>query len=89
MKVTTASESWTETSAAAAAVSQDGEPLSLPGVIDPGLDFVIGLAVAISSGIWTPTQAKSLVHRLSPVLACNFDFSEFVRRILRGLVETS
>ena len=23
------------------------------------------------------------------VLACNFDFSEFVRRILRGLVETS
>ena len=55
MKVTTASESWTETSAAAAAVSQDGEPLSLPGVIDPGLDFVIGLAVAISSGIWSHT----------------------------------
>ena len=55
MNVTTASESWTETSAAAAAVSQDGEPLSLPGVIDPGLDFVIGLAVAISSGIWSHT----------------------------------
>ena len=53
MNVATTSESWTETSAAAATVSQDGEPLSLPGVIDPGLDFVIGLAVAISSGMYS------------------------------------
>lgn len=45
-------ESWTETSGAAA-VSQDRDPLSLPGVIDPDLAFVVGLVLAISSGIQT------------------------------------
>ena len=45
------SESWMET--LAAPVSQDGGPLARPGVIDPGLDFVVGLVLAISSGIYT------------------------------------
>ena len=46
------SESWMETSSTAP-LSQDGGPLALPGVIDPGLDFVVGLVLAISSGIYT------------------------------------
>ena len=44
-----------ETSAAAE-VSRDRDPLSLPGVIDPRPDFVVGLVLAISSGIQTDRQ---------------------------------
>ena len=34
-------------------------------------------------------EVRDREARHQTVLACNFDFSEFVRRILRGLVETS
>ena len=47
-----------ETSAAAE-VSRDRDPLSLPGVIDPRPDFVVGLVLAISSGIQTDRQTQT------------------------------
>ena len=53
------SENWMETSAAAE-VSRDRDPLSLPGVIDPRPDFVVGLVLAISSGIQTDRQTDRL-----------------------------
>ena len=54
-----------------APLSQDGGPLALPGVIDPGLDFVVGLVLAISSGIYTSIQTDRRLPHLfaqSPLL---------------------
>ena len=38
-------------SSSAGVSSQHGSRFSLPGVIDPGLDFVLGLVLAMSSGM--------------------------------------